>query len=79
MPLELCAIAGQHMGTDRRSFRDALGLQRGDAAWLRDVLLEAARAGEWRAIELVTSSTAEEAGPPLNEASCSLASGGPRI
>jgi Domain of unknown function (DUF4926) len=29
-----------------RVFRDALGLQRGDAAWLREVLLEAARAGE---------------------------------
>jgi hypothetical protein len=29
-----------------RVFRHSLGLQRGDAAWLRDVLLEAARAGE---------------------------------
>jgi hypothetical protein len=29
-----------------RVFREALGLQRSDAAWLRDVLLEAARSGE---------------------------------
>jgi hypothetical protein len=29
-----------------RVFREALDLQRGDAAWLRDVLLEAARTGE---------------------------------
>jgi len=29
-----------------RVFRDALGLQRTDASWLRDVLLEAARSGE---------------------------------
>ena len=29
-----------------RVFREALDLQRGDAAWLRDVLLEAARSSE---------------------------------
>jgi hypothetical protein len=29
-----------------RVFRDALGLQRDDAAWLRDALLEAARLGD---------------------------------
>jgi hypothetical protein len=29
-----------------RVFRDALDLQRSDASWLRDVLLEAARSGE---------------------------------
>lgn len=29
-----------------RVFGEALDLQRGDAAWLRDVLLEAARSGE---------------------------------
>jgi hypothetical protein len=29
-----------------RVFREALGLQCGDAAWLRDALLDAARAGE---------------------------------
>jgi hypothetical protein len=29
-----------------RVFREALDIQRGDAAWLRDVLLEAARSGE---------------------------------
>ena len=29
-----------------RVFREALDLHRGDAAWLRDVLLEAARSGE---------------------------------
>ena len=29
-----------------RVFREALGLQRSDASWLRDVLLEAARSGE---------------------------------
>ena len=29
-----------------RVFREALNLQRGDAAWLRDALLEAARSGE---------------------------------
>jgi hypothetical protein len=29
-----------------RVFREALGLQRSDAAWLRDVLLEAARSSE---------------------------------
>jgi hypothetical protein len=29
-----------------RVFREALGLQRSDAVWLRDALLEAARSGE---------------------------------
>jgi hypothetical protein len=29
-----------------RVFREALDLQRGDAAWLRDVLLETARSSE---------------------------------
>jgi len=29
-----------------RVFREALGLDRSDAAWLRDVLLEAVRSGE---------------------------------
>src|ERR1700744_3229937 len=29
-----------------RGFRQAVGLQQGDAAWLRDALFEAARAGE---------------------------------
>jgi hypothetical protein len=29
-----------------RVFREALGLQRSDGAWLRDMLLEAARSGE---------------------------------
>jgi hypothetical protein len=29
-----------------RVFREALGLQRSDGAWLRDILLEAARSGE---------------------------------
>jgi hypothetical protein len=29
-----------------RVFREALSIQRGDASWLRDVLLEAARSGE---------------------------------
>jgi hypothetical protein len=29
-----------------RVFREALDLQRSDASWLRDVLLEAARSGE---------------------------------
>jgi hypothetical protein len=29
-----------------RVFREALGLQRSDAAWLRDALLEAAQGGE---------------------------------
>jgi hypothetical protein len=29
-----------------RVFREALGIQRSDASWLRDVLLEAARSGE---------------------------------
>jgi hypothetical protein len=33
-----------------RVFREALDLQRGDAAWLRDVLLEAARSSDaWQA------------------------------
>jgi hypothetical protein len=35
-----------------RVFREALGLQQSDAAWLRDVLLEAARSGQ--AIQLTT-------------------------
>jgi hypothetical protein len=36
-----------------RVFREALGLERGDAAWLRDVLIEAAREGE--ALQLATT------------------------
>jgi hypothetical protein len=35
-----------------RVFREALGLQQSDAAWLRDILLEAARSGE--AVQLAT-------------------------
>ena len=35
-----------------RVFREALGLQQSDAAWLRDVLLEAARSGH--AVQLTT-------------------------
>ncbi|WP_291855521.1 DUF6883 domain-containing protein [Bradyrhizobium sp.] len=35
-----------------RVFREALGLDRGDASWLRDALLEAARTGEAHRIAL---------------------------
>jgi hypothetical protein len=35
-----------------RVFREALGLQRSDAAWLRDILLEAARSSEASSIAL---------------------------
>ena len=31
---------------ESRVFREALGLRRGDAAWLRDALLQAARSNE---------------------------------
>jgi hypothetical protein len=35
-----------------RVFREALGIQQSDAAWLRDILLEAARLGQ--AVQLTT-------------------------
>ena len=47
---DYCLNASHPRGRHKaRVFRDALGLQREDAAWLRDVLLEAARSSEaWR-------------------------------
>ena len=41
--LSLSHPRGRHKA---RVFRDALGLHASDAAWLRDVLLDAARSGE---------------------------------
>jgi hypothetical protein len=44
---DYCLNASHPRGRRKaRVFREALDLQRSDAAWLRDVLLEAARAGE---------------------------------
>jgi hypothetical protein len=44
---DYCINASHPRGRHKaRVFREALGLQRSDAAWLRDVLLEAARSSE---------------------------------
>jgi hypothetical protein len=42
---------GRHKAT---VFREALGLERGDAGWLRDVLLDAARANEAHKVRRVS-------------------------
>jgi Domain of unknown function (DUF6883) len=44
---DYCLSASHPRGRHKaRVFREALELERGDAAWLRDVLLEAARSSE---------------------------------
>src|SRR4029077_5575136 len=44
---DYCLSASHPRGRHKaRVFRETLGLQRSDAPWLRDVLLEAARAGQ---------------------------------